>query len=186
MKNRFLSGLFFEEMPAAEPDGTGAENRCWIGGPVVILVIRLILAAVFIYAGLQKIGKPLLFADEIRMYGILTGGPLLYIISILLPWVEIFCGLSLLSGIFMRGSALILAVFNLVFIFVIAYRSAMIIRNDGTPFLKIFFDCGCGFGPTYAWKKLIEDTLLLAGAVAIFFTRPYRFVLLTGRKRRTQ
>ena len=176
MKNGFLSENLFENTPSLELDGEGREKRCWIMSPVVILVIRLILAAVFIYAAVQKIGKPLLFADEIKMYGLLTGGPLLYIISILLPWVEIFCGLSLISGIFMRGSALILAVFNLVFIFVISYRTAMIIRTEGTPLMEIFFDCGCGFGVTYAWKKLIEDALLMAGAVLIFMANPYRFV----------
>jgi putative oxidoreductase len=186
MKNRFFSEYLFENAPLPELDGTGTERRRWIRDPFVILVIRLILAAVFIYAATQKIGRPLLFADEIRMYGILTGGPLLYIISIMLPWIEIFCGLSLVSGVFMRGAALILAVFNLVFIFVISYRSAMIIKNEGTPFMEIFFDCGCGFGATYAWKKLIEDALLLAGAVLIFMAPSYRFVFLSGRKWRKQ
>ncbi|MBN2185624.1 MAG: DoxX family protein [Candidatus Krumholzibacteriota bacterium] len=184
MNNVFLSEYLFESAPSLELDNTGREKRSWIKDPIVILVIRLILASVFIYAATQKIGKPLLFADEIRMYGILTGGPLLYIISIVLPWMEIFCGLSLISGIFMRGAALILAVFNLAFIFVISFRSVLIIRNEGTPFMSIFFDCGCGFGATYAWKKLIEDALLLAGAVLIFAAPPYRFVFYPRRKRR--
>ena len=182
MKNKFLSEYLFENASSPELDNTGKGKRCWTKDPVVILVLRLLLAAVFIYAAMQKIGKPLLFADEIRMYGILTGGPLLYIISITLPWIEIFCGLSLISGVFMRGAALILAVFNIVFIFVISYRSVMIIRNEGTPFMEIFFDCGCGFGATYAWKKLAEDALLLAGAVLIFLAPPYRLVFFSRRK----
>ncbi|HSG27473.1 MAG TPA: DoxX family protein, partial [Candidatus Krumholzibacterium sp.] len=69
----------------------------------LLLVARIVLALVFIYAALQKIDKPLLFADEIRMYGVIDRGPFLYLMAIVLPWVEILCGVSLLTGLLMRG-----------------------------------------------------------------------------------
>lgn len=143
----------------------------------VLLAFRVILAAVFIYAAVQKIGKPLLFADEIEMYKVVGPGPFLYLAAIILPWIELLCGLALLSGIMMRGSALILSVLNLVFIIVITYRTAGIMSAEGTSLKEVFFDCGCGFGPTYAWKKLIEDAFLLSFSLCVLFTPAYRFVL---------
>jgi len=148
---------------------------------LLLLVFRIVVASVFIYASLQKIGKPLMFADEIGMYGILGKGSLLYITAIVLPWVELLCGLALLTGIFIRGAALSFAAMNLVFIVVIAYRTAGIMAAEGTPLRQIYFDCGCGFGPTYAWKKLIEDAFFLVFSVAILFSPSYRFVI--GRRK---
>lgn len=147
----------------------------------LLLVARIVLAGVFIYAALQKIDKPLLFADEIKMYGVITGGPILYIMAIVLPWVEIFCGISLLTGILMRGSALVLFLFNAMFIAVISYRTAGVMSAEGTAFTSVYFDCGCGFGETYAWKKLLEDTLFLLLALWILFSARYRFVLPFGK-----
>lgn len=163
------TGLFFEV-----PGGAGR----W---QFLLLVFRIVLASVFIYASLQKIGKPLMFADEIGMYGILGPGPLLYLTAIILPWMELLCGLALLTGVFMRGAALLFAAMNLIFIAVISYRTVDIMAGVGTPLRQIYFDCGCGFGPTYAWKKLIEDSVFLVFSVAILFSPAYRFV--AGRRK---
>lgn len=164
-----------------EPSHPRAGERLWppLSSRWVLLACRILLAAVFIYAAVQKMGRPLLFADEIRMYGILDHGPVLYLLAIVLPWIELFCGISLLTGLLMRGSALILAVVNVVFIVVIAYRSAVIMNADGIPLSQVFFDCGCGFGPTYAWKKLIEDTVLFFAALLILSAPAYRLVLVS-------
>ena len=153
----------------------------WIHHPAALLVLRLFLAAVFIYAAVQKIGKPLLFADEIRAYGVFSLGPLVYVTAIVLPWLELLCGLSLVSGVLLRGSALALAVLNAVFIAVISYRAAVIVRG-GTPFLDVYFDCGCGFGPTYAWKKLIEDAVYLVASLVVLTAPVHRFVISLRRR----
>ena len=163
------TGLFFEV-----PGGTGR----W---QFFLLVFRIVIASVFIYASLQKIGKPLMFADEIGMYGILGPGPLLYLTAIILPWMELLCSIELLTGIFMRGAALLFAAMNLIFLVVISYRTVGIMADGGTPLRQIYFDCGCGFGPTYAWKKLIEDSVFLVFSVAILFSPAYRFV--AGRRK---
>lgn len=167
-----------------EKPGGALREKGWrrvVFDPYLIGAFRLLIAAVFIYASLGKIGRPLMFADEIEMYGLLDKGPLLYLAAIILPWLELLCGVSLLTGVFMRGGALLLAGMNLVFLVVIAYRTAGIMSAEGTPLTGVFFDCGCGFGPTYAWKKLIEDTVFLAGSLLIVFSPSYRFTV-TGRK----
>jgi uncharacterized membrane protein YphA (DoxX/SURF4 family) len=167
--------LFTSDLPG--------ERRSWIFNPWLLLVFRLILAAVFIYTGLQKIGKPLAFADEIEMYKVLDYGPLLYCVAIVLPWIELLCGISLVSGIFIRGSALILLVMNAVFIAVIAFRTSGVMAEEGIGLFNVYFDCGCGFGATYAWKKLIEDLIFLALSCILLVAPAYRFVIIRRRRR---
>jgi putative oxidoreductase len=161
---------------------SGDLSTRWIFGGGIILVLRLVLAAVFIYAAFQKIGKPLAFADEIRMYRILDIGPPLYIMAITLPWIELLCGISLLTGLFMRGSALVLLVLNAVFLVAVTTRTIVIMGEEGIEFLKVYFDCGCGFGATHAWKKLLEDLIFMIFSVAIILAPRYRFVLNLSRR----
>jgi len=154
----------------------------WYFNDYLVLVLRFVLAAVFIYAALQKIGRPLAFADEIRMYRIIGIGPALYIMAIALPWIELLCGLSLMTGILMRGSALILLVFNAVFLVAVSVRTMGIMGEEGIGFMTVYFDCGCGFGATYAWKKLLEDAAFLLFSLAVLFKPEYRFVLCISRR----
>jgi putative oxidoreductase len=148
----------------------------WLRNPYVLLVFRLFLAAIFIYAAVQKIGKPLAFADEIRSYSVIDYGPPLYIMAVVLPWLELVCGLSLATGLFVRGSALILLGLSAMFLAVVAKKTAGFV-HDGMPFMKVFFDCGCGFGATFAWKKLLEDAVYLLVAAALLFAPLHRFTL---------
>lgn len=154
----------------------------WYFNDYVVLALRLVLAAVFIYAALQKIGKPLAFADEIRMYRILDIGPPLYIVAIMLPWLELLCGLSLLTGILMRGSALTLLAFNAVFLVAVSIRTVGIMGEEGIGFMTVYFDCGCGFGATHAWKKLLENAAFFLFSLVILLKPEYRFVLGISRR----
>jgi uncharacterized membrane protein YphA (DoxX/SURF4 family) len=162
--------------------GPGGREPHRLFNPYVLLIFRIVLAAVFIYAALQKIGRPLAFADEIRMYEVLVEGPPLYILAIALPWIELCCGIALLTGFFIRGAALLLAVMNAVFLVVIAVRTGDVMSSDGVPFMEVYFDCGCGFGATYAWKRLIEDSFYLFFSLLLLLAPAYRFVI-SGRKR---
>ncbi len=158
-------------------------SRSWIYDERLIVVLRLIIAFVFIYAAFSKIQSPLKFAEEIRMYGILDVSPILYITAILLPWLELLCGLSIILGVFIRGSALILALMNAMFLFVIIYRTAGVIRAGNTGFFEVFFDCGCGFEPTHAWKKIVEDIGLLAISLILLFSPAYGLMLFRSDRK---
>jgi len=171
-------GFLFEPTP----DAAAAGAEAWYSNRWLLLACRIVLATVFIYAALQKIGRPLLFASEIEMYEVLGPGPLLYLGAIILPWVELFCGFALLTGIMLRGAALILAALNILFIVAVAHRSAAIMDAEGIALRKVYFDCGCGFGPTHAWKKLIENSVLFFCALAILAAPAYRFVLRSKRR----
>lgn len=176
-----LAGLLLS--PCNEPAAQARGGVRWFHNPYLIFAVRLVLAAVFIYAALQKIGKPLQFAEEIRMYRVLDIGPLLYITAIVLPWVELLCGIFLIPGLFIRGSALILVILSVFFLVFVSIRTIGVLRNEETPFMRIYFDCGCGFGVTYAWKKLLENVLLLAGSVLLLTAPVHRFALDLSRRR---
>ena len=169
---------------APSPNPPRAAKAHWYLNDYLVLAFRLVLAAVFIYAAFQKIGKPLAFADEIRMYRIVDIGPLLYIMAIALPWIELICGLSLLTGLFMRGAALILLLFNAVFLVAVSIRTVGIMGDEGLGFTSVYFDCGCGFGATHAWKKLLEDALFFLFSLAILLKPEYRFVMRISRRSR--
>ena len=63
------------------------------------LLARFILGAVFIYASLDKIADPVAFSTNIDNYHI---SPLAInnLAALILPWVELIIGLSLITGVF--------------------------------------------------------------------------------------
>ena len=119
----------------------------WIG--------RLILGAVFIYAAILKIGSPQDFADSIAAYQILPFS-VINLLALGLPLFELVCGLSVLTGLFIRIGSL--GIFALLVIFTGALTIAQL--------RGLSIDCGC-FGAhswldTNPWMALIRDGALLA------------------------
>ena len=93
---------------------------------------RLILGGVFIYASIDKILYPKEFASIVMRYEILPEKLAIYF-AFLLPWAELFLGIFVILGIFVRESAISLSF--LVFIFMIAIA----IRSLAGP----LENCGC-------------------------------------------
>lgn len=133
--------------------------------PVQILC-GILLGGLFIYASIDKIVHPHAFAKIIYNYKILPD-VLIYVVALILPWVEIFAGLSMVSGIFRRTGAIIVGGMLLVFIIAISFN---LIRG-------LNFDCGCfstvatenGSDPV---GLLFRDILLLIpAAILIFFNK---------------
>lgn len=127
--------------------------------------VRVLLGAVFCYAAVLKIADPVSFAGSVAAYQILPyfGG---YLAAAVLPFIELTCGVLLICGIRVRGSALVIAFLNVVFI--IALSSAILRGLD--------IDCGCfkqGGAKTTPWTALLRDVVFLAMAV---------FVLRTGAR----
>jgi putative oxidoreductase len=102
-------------------------NNGWIE-----IAFRWILGMTFIYASYYKILSPAEFAKMVYGYNLFPE-VLINLIAIVLPFVELFSGLSLLLGIYPRSAALIINGLLLAFIFILAIN---IIRGHE-------FDCGC-------------------------------------------
>jgi uncharacterized membrane protein YphA (DoxX/SURF4 family) len=123
-----------------------------------IIVLRVLLAAVFLYAAYTKLREPwLVFAIAIDAYGILPE-PAVLATARTLPWCELALGVVLLSGFGLRyaaiaASALLGAFFT---VMVIAYSKGLAI------------DCACfGPGDIISLKTLARDGTLVAAAIAL-------------------
>lgn len=128
-------------------------RKILFSNPYLRFAARFIVAFVFILAAAEKISDPGAFAESIANYRILPEFSH-NIAAILLPWLELFCGVLLLCGISVRENTVILALLLAVFILMIA--SAMIRGLD--------INCGC-FGSHLdekaGYRKIAENLLLL-------------------------
>jgi uncharacterized membrane protein YphA (DoxX/SURF4 family) len=133
--------------------------------PVLSLAFRVILGALFLYAGIAKIVDPMGFAISIHNYKLLPES-LINVAAILLPWLEVVVGGSLLLGIGTAGGALIAtALFS---IFAGALTINLIRGLD--------IACGCfsttASGGSISGFYLLRDfSLLLMSLQILFFDR---------------
>ena len=138
--------------------------------PLVVWVCRLVVAAVLIFAAVQKIWMPLEFARLIREYHLLPD-QVLNLVAVVLPWLEIVCGLCFLSGLWLMGTAVLLSSLNIIFVIAIAYRAWLIMSSTGVGFFDLSYDCGCGFGVVYIPTKILENLLLAGVGLIILFAQ---------------
>lgn len=148
-----------------------------MGWPLVI--VRLILAYMFITMGWEKAWHPEAFIKLIREYHMVPDSAYLFLntVGVVLPWLEIVCGVALLLGVLIRGAAALLAGMLLVFTVAIIIRAVGIYQGGDTAFCAISFDCGCGGGPTNVCAKIPENVGLLALALLAIVARS-RFLSL--------
>jgi putative oxidoreductase len=130
-------------------------------GAYAVLAVSLGLAAVFVYAGVQKMGDSLQFADSIEGFAILPAA-LISPFALALPPFEIACGLLLLWPPTRRVGALGIALLSVMFF---AALSSALLRG-------LTLDCGCfGIGaPSRArmWVELGLNVALFGGAAFIY------------------
>ncbi len=98
----------------------------------IVLLFRIVLGVMFIYASWDKIAYPAEFAKQVGYYQVLPFG-LENIMAIVLPWMELITGLCILGGLLVDGAVVISMVMMLVFI--LAVSQAMLRGIDIT--------CGC-------------------------------------------
>lgn len=123
-----------------------------------ILVLRLVLGAIFIYAAWTKLRQSwLIFAMSIDAYQLLPEWAVL-MVARTLPWFELLVGILLLAGYKLRYVAAAASAL-LVFFFALMLRSY--IQGQG-------IDCGCfGLGEAISPKTLLRDGSLLAAALLL-------------------
>jgi uncharacterized membrane protein YphA (DoxX/SURF4 family) len=124
----------------------------------ILLAIRVILGAVFVYGGYVKLRVPwALFGMAIDSYHLV---PLRFIepLARTIPWFEVALGLLLIFGWLLRISTA--AVSLTLAIFFVAMLRAFLNHQQ--------IDCGC-FGPGDPISKwtLLRDGSLLAGALLL-------------------
>ena len=96
-----------------------------------------------------------------HQYDLTQNASLLNFIAVSLPWFEVFCGLLLLAGVAVRGTALTLTVMLVPFTLLVLHRALLLHAAQNIPFCAVKFDCGCGTGEEFICRKLLENFLLL-------------------------
>jgi uncharacterized membrane protein YphA (DoxX/SURF4 family) len=131
-------------------------HRHWI-----ILALRLIVAAFFIYAAVDKIVHPDRFADVVWDYQILPEW-IVNLFAVVLPWVEVAVGFTLIAGIWLPSSAGLATAMMVMFTVAV---TVSLVRGDDA------FHCGC-FSTTQegagsGWDLLWRDGLILLACLAL-------------------
>jgi uncharacterized membrane protein YphA (DoxX/SURF4 family) len=125
------------------------------------IVSRLALGVLFIYMGLTKAMDPVQFLKMVREYDMVHNPMLLNVIAASLPWFEVFCGVMLLAGIAVRGTALLLIAMLIPFTILVTKRALAIASAKSLAFCAVKFNCGCGNGEVFICHKILENTGLL-------------------------
>jgi len=125
-----------------------------ISSQYLVLLFRLIVGITFVYASLDKIAHPQEFARAVYNYRILPGF-LINIFAITLPWIELFCGLFLILGLFIESASFLISFLLIIFIIALSVN-----------FLRgLDIACGCFTTDPDAKKEgaelLIRDFVLL-------------------------
>lgn len=134
------------------------------GLSIIVLIARLLIGGILIYASFNKIVDPGGFAKAIANYHIIPFG-LENSMAIILPWLELIVGLCLIIGVFIDGAAFLVIVMMVVFIVAITFA---ILSGYN-------IECGCGLKPgeLVGVQKIIEDLTYLILAL-IILKRPNR------------
>lgn len=131
-------------------------------------ICRILIGGIFLIAGLAKISDPVRFMFTLREFSLFPKAVIPFL-AIYLPWLELVLGISIVTGVLYRTSALILAFLNLAFTFAIG---SVIARG-------ITVDCGC-FGlfadilklPDMAdYKAVIRNLIFIACCLFIYFSK---------------
>ena len=143
----------------------------WLLHPRLTLLVRLALGLTFLLAALPKIADPPGLAKTIWAYQ-LVPAPVLNPMALVLPWLELLCGVALLAGTWVRAAALWVGALLLAFSLALAVNLA-----QQRP-----IDCGCfgAAGPRteaerladMRWVLLRDLGLLLLVAQVLAATAP--------------
>ena len=139
----------------------------------LVIIIRVILGAVFLWASFDKIIDPAQFARSISNYHIVPFG-LENSIAIILPWLEFFIGSGLILGIMVDGATIITSCLLIIFNMMIAQA-----------FMRGFnIDCGCGLkeGQLVGIEKILENFVFLGSAYILYIRKNRLFEIYPKNK----
>ena len=133
---------------------------------VIALTLRMLLGALFVYTGWLKAEDPIRFLESIRSFHILDD-PYAAWVAMGLPWLEIFAGIALVTGLWADGGLAVICGMLAVFLWAILYSWQR----------GLDIDCGC-FGKEASdagyVELVIRDLVLMTVAAGLLI---YRAVL---------
>jgi len=159
-----MAGLDTETMAGRKNDGL-VILKPFFFSPLIYLLFRMALAAIFLWSGMSKLTAPGEFAVIIEGYGLLPEGWIMPA-AIALPMLEVVAGLGLMAHI--QGSLAVITVLLGLFIVILSYGIWM----------GFDVDCGC-FGPEDPEAKafhglrsaLVRDIIMMMGIFYLYWWR---------------
>ncbi len=129
----------------------------------VYTILRVLFGLLFIWASWDKILNPAAFAEVLYNYRVLPD-LLIHPAAIILPWMEMGCGILLVVGQMIGGSLIILN--GLLLIFGAALGLSLYRGLD--------INCGCfslgSKGERVAWQTLVRDFVLLGLGLSLMLS----------------
>jgi len=131
---------------------------------VAVLLARIAVGVIFVWAGATKIGHADVFAAQIAAFGLVPQA-VIAPLALLLPFFEVLLGAYLLLGLYTRVAALIAVVQLLIFAGAI-----------GTAVSRgLSLSCGCfGLGDktVTSWPEVVRDVVFAALAAFVAWQAP--------------
>ena len=140
----------------------------------IVLIFRIILGVVFIYASYHKILDPSGFSENIHNFHVIPVWSE-NLVALIIPWMEMIIGVFLILGVFLRGAVTI--TIGLYILFIIILSQAL--------YRGIDLHCGCfktvaNPGVTDLRMELIkhigENIVLLSMAIIIKLRDKFSFL----------
>lgn len=125
------------------------------------IVIRWLLAGVFIYAGWVKLVEARSFADSIARFQIVPES-FIHLMALGLPPFEILCGFALIVGPWKRQAAFSVALLCLIFLGALLSAVARGIEVECT--------CFGSSSPEPLWRSIARDVVLSIAAMGSYFS----------------
>lgn len=130
------------------------------------LCVRLVLGIIFVWASIDKVIHPAAFAEAVYNYQILPHA-LINLTAIILPWLELILGVSLILGLWFSGAVLLSNLLLITFVSALVFNMAR----------GLDIDCGCfstSQGPpsnlSMGWYVFRDGIFLLLGLYLLFHT----------------
>jgi uncharacterized membrane protein YphA (DoxX/SURF4 family) len=128
---------------------------------IISIIIRFILGAIFIAAGIPKILDTASFASAVYNYHLLPD-IFINIFAITLPWLEIIIGAMLIMGTWMQGTVIIYNLLMIAFICALSFNTAR----------GLDISCGCFStepGDIIDMGTIFRDIIILSGSMYLLF-----------------
>lgn len=131
-----------------------------------LIALRIIVGGIFVYASFDKLMNQEMFSKAIYNYKFLPAA-LINIFAIIIPYLELVTGFFLISGIFVRGSSLIITILLVVFIIALgqAYARGLDINCACFELKKELENTN---QKSDILQRIIEDILLILSSTIIF------------------
>ncbi|MFC1476181.1 MauE/DoxX family redox-associated membrane protein [Candidatus Zixiibacteriota bacterium] len=152
----------------------------FLADEAVGFLVRVGLGVIFIFASVDKIINPDAFAEIVNNYQILPGD-LVNIFALILPMLELLCGLALILGVMVRAAAVWTG--GMLVLFIVAVSLAL---SNG-----INISCGCFSTSAHArslgFNLIWQDFgMLLIAIHAVYFDNRFLSVSRLFKSRRNK